>query len=156
MIRAFHGIHTASGQSAMTALFPYLGEPVAWHDYGWIAALESRRINPVVAGSVRPCISPDDVLIGHSNGCAIIYELIQGGSWPRGVVFINGALRPDFILPKSVKWAHVYWNAGDDYVLLATVGAAEGLVDPSWGDLGHTGYTGADPRVTNYNCGPQV
>jgi hypothetical protein len=152
---AFHGIHTASGDAVVPRLFPFLApQPVIYPDYGWIAAVESRRINPVIAGAVRPFIDKDDILVGHSNGCSVIDELLQAGVDCQGVIYINGALTTTFLLPKSVKFAHVYWNPGDDYTILAMIGAAEGLVALDWGELGHSGYKGSDPRVTlNVNCG---
>ncbi len=153
MIHALHGIHTASGSTVMPALFAYLPQKVQYPDYGFILAIETRRINPAIAGALLPYIGPEDILIGHSNGCAVIYELLQSGLNPRGVVFINGALRTDFILPTKCQFAHVYFNAGDDITILAMAGAEEGLVDPCWGQLGHSGYSGSDHRVINVDCG---
>jgi hypothetical protein len=154
VIHVFHGIHTASGSAVVPGLFPYLEtiNDVVYPDYGFILAVESRRINPVVAGSVRPYIGDGDILLGHSNGCAIIYELVLSGLLPRGMVLINAALRRDFQVPTGMEFVHVYFNAGDELTILAQAGAADGLVDPEWGDCGHAGYSGHDPRVRNFDC----
>jgi hypothetical protein len=67
-------------------------------------------------------------------------------------VFINAALRRDITLPAGV-WADVYYNGGDDATVAAVAAAHMGLSDPVWGDMGHSGYDGLSPQVTNIDCG---
>lgn len=152
-IHLVHGIHTSGSDQAPEALIPYLPPPVCYPDYGYELALATRILNPMIEGTVTPYIDPGDVMIGHSNGCAIIYDLLQRGAKPSGVVFINGALDQLFALPACVEWCDVYWNDGDTITEAAKVAAALGLVDLCWGELGHAGYAGSDPRVTNINAG---
>ena len=157
MIHLIHGIRTPDGDKVVPSLIPYLQEigAVSYPDYGFELAVETRRINPVIIGCMLPYIAVGDVLIGHSNGCAVIYHLLQAGVLPSGVVFINGALINNFVLPPMIPFAHVYFNAGDDITEVAEM--AEVLagtpVDTAWGDLGHAGYSGPDTRVTNFDCG---
>lgn len=155
MIHVLHGIHTGFGSPVVPGLLPYLTGTVAYPDYGWISALDTGRWNSAFAGMLKPYVKPSDVLIGHSNGCAVIYNLLEQGVAVAGVVFINGALKRNFVLPATTRFAHVYFNAGDDATLIAQglADAPDPLIDPNWGDLGHVGYGGTDPRVTNFDCG---
>lgn len=139
---------------AVLGLLPYLEtiDRVAYVEYGWIAALETRRINPVVVGSIRPYINDGDILVAHSNGCAIAYELVLSGLTPKGLVLINGALIRDIQIPTGIEFVHCYWNPGDIVTIDAMVGADLHFVDPNWGDMGHAGYLGNDPRVFNPDC----
>lgn len=154
-IHVLHGIHTAFNDPVVEELLPFLEGDVRYPDYGYILAVETKRINPAIVGSVTPYIGADDVMIGHSNGCAIIYDLLRQGVKMAGLVLINGALRQDIVLPDCVKFCHVYFNAGDNITEVAR--AAEMLaispVDPVWGQMGHAGYIGTDTRVTNFDCG---
>lgn len=156
-----HGIHTCGSDQPPQSLIPYLSPPVLYPDYGFELALATRILNPMIEGAVSPFIQPDDVLIGHSNGCAIIYDMLKSGVKASGVVFINGALEQLFALPDCVKWCDVYYNSGDTITEAAKVAADLGLVDLCWGELGHAGYAGSDHRVQNINTGatagfPQV
>lgn len=154
MIHLIHGIHT-QGVSPVQGLIPYLnvaGFEVRYPDYGWIAGLETRLANPIICGTLRPYIAPSDILIGHSNGCAIAYDLLSKyGVHCAGAVFINGALDQSFA--RFTPWVDVYFNAGDDITEFAKIGAEIGITDRSWGELGHAGYKGGDPLITNIDCG---
>lgn len=151
-VHLVHGIHTAGSDQPPEALIPYLPVPVAYPDYGYELALATRVLNPMLEGCIAPYIEASDVLIGHSNGCAIIYDLLLKGVKANGVVFINGALEQIFALPACVQWCDVYYNAGDTITEAARIAAALGLVDLCWGELGHAGYVGTDKRVTNINA----
>jgi hypothetical protein len=151
-----HGIHT-SGPAPIEGLIPYITRyPVKYPDYGWIAGLETRIANPIIVGSLLPFIEPDDYLVGHSNGCAIIYDLMNAGARMKGAVFINAALEQNITRPAGVPWIHVIYNPGDEITEAAKLGAELGLTDPVWGEMGHAGYNGTDPMIPNTNAGPQV
>lgn len=126
-------------------------------DYGYVLAAETRRINPMVVGLLKPYVDTGDVLIGHSNGCAVIYELLQElvktSVKVRGVVFINAALSERIELPAAVDWCDVYYNNGDSITEVAKIAAWIGSAPRCWGEMGHAGYVGGDPRVTNIDCG---
>jgi len=115
--------------------------------------VETKVVNPIVVGSLKPYIGPNDVLVCHSNGCAVAYDLMNAGVKMAGAVFINGALKQNIIRPAGVGWIDVYWNEGDDITEAAKIGAALGIDDPVWGEMGHAGYLGDDPRISNINCG---
>lgn len=156
MIHLLHGIHTA-GPSPIEGLIPYLAPySIKYPDYGYILGVETCQINPAVVGTLKPYVNPQDIFICHSNGCAIAYDLMSQGVKVAGAIFINGALNSHFGRPSGCGWIDVYWNAGDTITEAAKIGAQLGIDDPSWGELGHSGYLGTDPLVTNYNCGVKV
>jgi len=132
-------------------LIPFLAEfDVRYPDYGYILGLETKIVNPVIVGSLQPYIEDGDILIGHSNGCAIAYELAHS-SKPAGLIFINAAL--DQAISRPAPWIDVYFNAGDQVTEAAKIGAALGIDDPVWGEMGHAGYSGDDPMIANIDCG---
>lgn len=152
MIHLLHGIHT-QGPSPVEGLIPYLPAPVAYPDYGWEAGIETRIVNPFIVGTLVPYIARSDILIGHSNGCAIIYDLLNRGVECAGAIFINAALTRNIVRPPKCPWVDVYFNAGDEITEAARVGACLGLTDLVWGECGHAGYGGSDPTIKNLNCG---
>lgn len=150
-----HGIRTEP-TSPVKGLVSYLeaaGFDVRYPDYGYEMELETRLINPMIVGAILPYIGAGDLLVGHSNGCALCYDLLNAGAPAVGAVFINGALETNFVVPPQLKWCDVYWNSGDEVTELAKAGAEIGIVASDWGELGHAGYSGTDLRVTNIDCG---
>jgi pimeloyl-ACP methyl ester carboxylesterase len=155
-IHLIHGIHTAPSNPTVPGLVPYLqkaGFPVAAPNYGYILGIEALRMNPVIEGVLEPYIWPSDIAIGHSNGCAIIYELLKRRPL-KGVVLIDPALESAIALSGYLfKWADVYFNAGDTLTEVAEVAEKMGIAPRCWGEMGHDGYLGSDPRVHNIDCG---
>lgn len=153
MIHLIHGIHT-QGPSLVERLAPFFAPmEVKYPDYGWILGLQTKMINPVVVGTLLPYIGPEDVIVAHSNGCAIAYDLMLMGIKLKGAVFINAALEQDIKRQSGVGWIDVYFNAGDDITEAARVAQRFGLVDKVWGEMGHAGYKGTDPLIKNIDCG---
>ena len=153
-VHLIHGIYTEP-TSPVRGLIPFLedaGFTVCYPDYGFETALETRIVNPMIVGALLPYIAPDDILICHSNGCAISYELMKQKPI-QGAVFINGALETTLVRPATCGWIDVYFNAGDDVTIAARIGADLGLSDLQWGELGHSGYSGNDPLVCDIDCG---
>ena len=100
-IHLIHGIHTKNEDPVVKQLIPYLetiGLKVNYPDYGFILGLETKRMNPLIVGTILPYINQNDIIIGHSNGCAIAYGLMNQGANPVGLVFINGALTQQLVL----------------------------------------------------------
>lgn len=154
-VHLVHGIHYEPS-SPVKGLIPYLtdaGFEVRFPDYGFEWALETRFLNPMLEGALLDYIEPGDVLIGHSNGCAIAYHLMQLGAPVKGAIFINGALKQAIERPGTCQFLDVYYNPGDDITEAAKIAQEIGLVDPVWGELGHGGYVGTDGLIENINCG---
>jgi hypothetical protein len=153
MIHLIHGIHT-EGVSLVEGLIPFLVPyQVKYPDYGYILGIETRILNPVIVGTLQPYVDDGDVLIGHSNGCAIAYDLMRRGVKVAGAIFINAALQSNIARPAGCPWIRVYYNPGDTITEAAQLGARLGIDDSVWGEMGHSGYTGNDPMITNTNCG---
>jgi hypothetical protein len=153
VIHLIHGVHNSGTACPIEGLVPYLtGYDVKYPDYGWIAGVETRLVNPIIVGSLKPYINDGDILIGHSNGCAIAYELMRMGA-NVSAVFINAALEQDIVRFKWVPWIDVYFNSGDEATELAKIAEEIGIVDLHWGEMGHSGYAGTDPKITNIDCG---
>jgi hypothetical protein len=151
LIHLIHGIHT-SGPSTLSGFIPLLKES-RYPDYGYIYGVETRTINPVIVGTLSPYINPDDVLICHSNGCAIAYDMMLRGVEVKGAIFINAALEQNIVRPAKCPWIDVYFNAGDRITEAAEIAAKLGLSDAVWGMMGHAGYNGMDKAITNIDCG---
>ena len=152
MIHLIHGIHTdgPSWIEGFISLFAPI--PAVYPDYGWIAGLETKVANPIIVGTLKPYVGPHDVLVCHSNGCAIAYDLMNQGVKMAGAVFINAALERDIKRPEGVGWIDVYFNPGDEITEAAQLAERLGLVDKVWGEMGHAGYEGGDPLITNTDC----
>lgn len=154
-VHLIHGILSLP-TTPVHGLIPYLkavNAHVFYPDYGYELVLDVHHVNPMIVGALLPYIGEGDAIVGHSNGCAIACDLVQRGAPASHLVFINAAVNNDIGFPASVKSVDVFWNAGDTITEAARIGAVFGLVDPSWGEMGHTGYRGNDPRVTNIDCG---
>lgn len=154
MIHLIHGIHT-EGVSLVEGLIPYLnkeGFEVSYPDYGYVYGLETRIVNPIIVGTLQPYVGPHDILIGHSNGCAIAYDLMRRGSAVAGAIFINAALEQNIVRPPGCPWIHIYYNPGDEITEAAQVAQRLGIVDPAWGEMGHAGYSGTDTEITEDDC----
>ena len=150
-VHLIHGIHS-QGPSTLTGFAPLLLDYV-YPDYGYIYGAETRFVNPALVGAIGAYIKPDDILICHSNGCAIAYGILLRGVRVAGAVFINAALEQNIVRPPTCPWIDVYFNEGDQITEAAAIAAKIGLSDPVWGMMGHAGYNGADPNICNIDCG---
>lgn len=154
-VHLVHGIHTEP-DSRVKGLIPYLkaaGFDVKYPEYGYELAVETRYLNPIIEGVMQPYVESGDIFVGHSNGCAITYHLMQMGAPVIGAVFINGALERTLRRPGNCSFIDVYYNPGDEITEVAKIGAEFGIFDEDWGELGHSGYDGTDGLIENFNCG---
>jgi hypothetical protein len=151
VIHLIHGIHTG-GPSPIEGLIPLLAPlAIAYPDYGYILGAETRVINPAVVGTLKPYVGEKDILICHSNGAAIAYDLMMKGTKVGGAIFINAALDTNIVLPPGCPWIDVYYNEGDTITEAAELGKLLGIDDPVWGEMGHAGYKGNNPNISSFN-----
>jgi pimeloyl-ACP methyl ester carboxylesterase len=154
LIHLIHGIRT-DPVSVVEGLIPYLKTvgDVCYPDYGYLLELETSIVNPMIVGALQPYILEGDIIVGHSNGAAIAYELMNRGARVSGLVFINAALQPKLTRSVGTKWIDVYFNEGDEITVAAQIAEQLHIVDPNWGECGHSGYQGTDPAIVNIDCG---
>lgn len=98
-----------------------------------------------LADSMTAFIEDDDILLGHSNGGALVYMITQTRKI-KGAILINAALE-SHIVPNA-EFVHVYFNSGDIVTKLSAW-----LPCHVWGAMGSIGYAGNDPRVVSIDQG---
>lgn len=120
--------------------------------YGYtLTPASTRHHTRKAAKNWAPRTTPGDVVIGHSNGCNLAWELSHDAdNRADAMVWINPALDPDCIPGRSVSRLLVLYNQAD-----WAVGLASFLPFSIWGEMGRRGYCapshdpfGADPRIT--------
>lgn len=146
-----HGFNVRDGGRKTTGtLRPYLkaaGYDVREFRYGWLGLLSVRLFNQRFAELLADMVNPDDVLIGHSNGCCLLHLAAQKRARFAKAVYINPALDRGMPLAPQVRVLHVWHSPSDRPVAWARI-----LPDHPWGDMGAVGYQGRhDPRITNFN-----
>ena len=132
-------------------------------NYGHVGLLlrETKRKNPKVAKQVAATVnnsklldaSREVIVVGHSNGCAIINMACRDfGAKIDKVVYVNPALKTD--LSPGCE-CHVWHSPSDSPVKWARrmhkIPFIRQLTPTRWGRMGSTGYRGSDVLVTNYN-----
>lgn len=79
---------------------------------------------------------PSDIVIGHSNGARIAWEMSHSGQClATTMVWINPALDADCTPGRSVHNLMVVYNRGD-----LAVRAGSLIPNSIWGDMGYLGY----------------
>ena len=135
-----HGFNVHDqGNASVDTLIPSLeamsGYKVIDLDYGFFFRLRVRLCNRSVAKILASIVEPDDVVIGHSNGCAIIYEAVTYGAKFAKAVLITPALDSDIAI--SVDQVKVFYSPTDKATWLAKY-----IPLSIWGNQGRKGYTG--------------
>lgn len=146
-----HGFNVRDeGERTVGRLAPYFersGFAVKRPRYGWRGLLGVRLLNETFATIIADMAEPGDIVVGHSNGCAIAAQAADIGAPFGQMVLINPALDSDRRFPRHVGRIHVWHSPSDSPVSLAKL-----LPWHAWGDMGAVGYRGPyDPRVTSYN-----
>jgi hypothetical protein len=158
LIHGFNEEHAVQRPN-ITVLKPLLrsrGYRVRVHDYGEWDLLATRN-NKNLARLIFPHVADGDTLIGFSNGAALVAHLQEMGVCTPNIVLIQPALANTWRPNTMTKKVTVFWNPGD----IATVAGkwwrrVTGILPwrwqekHKWGEMGHTGYVGNDPRYTQY------
>lgn len=155
-----HGFNVHDGgRGSVGKLRPFfanIGIPYLLVDYGFFDLIKTYTSNKKVAKRLADSIrtakisNPDNkiVVVGHSNGCAIIYLACKHYDAPIDkAVFINPALDSDIIRPTTLKSLDVWYSPSDKPVKWARL-----LPWHIWGDMGRVGYTGVkDSMIRCFN-----
>lgn len=156
-----HGFNVWDGGSAsVDKLIPYFqtqGYEIGDHDYGWVGPLLLRSRNDAVVKEIRGRVQDGDILIGHSNGCLICWQLVtQYGIKASSVICIQPALRRDTTWPEGMPVLCLF-NKKDRAVSIGRWWARFwSVANPfrdrhGWGAAGRHGFTKAQPKVVNWN-----
>lgn len=146
-----HGFNVADGGASTTGLLRAgledLGLEVVEFETHWRPGLlrdllSVRFGNAKRARRLAAIIRPGDLLIGHSNGCALIDQatwlLASSRGWAApdvAAMYLNPALDVDAPLAPQVKGAWIFHTASDKIV-----GLASRLWKSRWGSMGRDGY----------------
>lgn len=162
-IHLIHGFNVWDGGVATVGrLAPYLelgGNRILHHDYGWVGLLRLRWRNEQATRRIRPFVRDGDVLIGHSNGCLVAWELIEAGVRPGAVICIQPALRRDTPWPPGLPVLCLY-NDRDWAVILGRAwGRFISVANPfrerhGWGAAGRYGFDQAGITNRDTRRGP--
>lgn len=141
-----HGFNVGDGgKNTIARLEPYLPGTEVLHAYGWVGLIRLRCVNARTVQELEREVQPGDVVVGHSNGCLIAWELsrrVHLGA----VVCINPALRRDTLwssdtpvlcLHNSTDWVV---QLGRWWGRLTSLG---GIRPHGWGAAGRYGF---DPQ----------
>jgi len=149
VIHLLHGFRVSdAGEKTVARLTPNFessGHSARIFSYGWIGLMGAWFLNPRIVKQLLARVGPNDVGIGHSNGCVLLHRAAHLGAPFNGLVYINPALRADAERAPQVNWIDVYFNDGDHVVkvaaLLRLLAPWAPLGDPLWGDMGARGST---------------
>lgn len=138
------GIHTkdnAAWMDHMLGAFRARGWQARKWTYGYAWAILTRWQNPDRAKTLASLVEPGDVLLGHSNGCCLIWLAAQLGAKIGGAILLNPALDTNKVMPPQVKWVNLYTNRYDEAVKIARFFPAH-----PWGPQGRDGISVVDLR----------
>lgn len=155
-----HGFNVRDGgDGSIDKLAPWFslrGFKVVEHEYGWVGPLRLRRRNSKAIREALPSILPGDVLIAHSNGSLICWELVEAGAPVSAVICIQPALRRDTIWRSDVEVLCLH-NDKDWIVSMGRMwGRFASVANPfrnrhGWGAAGRHGFTTPQPNVENWD-----
>lgn len=162
-VHLIHGFNVSDGgEKSILRLAPHLerlGLPYIAHNYGWVGPLLLRWHNAQTIREIKDSIEPGDVLIGHSNGALICWELVQAGAPVSAVVCIQPAMRRDTLWPEDIDVLCLY-NKRDWAVTFGRIwGRFASVARPwkgrhGWGAAGRHGFTAGQKRITNIDTCP--
>lgn len=170
-----HGFNVINPQRTVGKLRPYFevqNYTVESLNYGFIPFVwQLEKKNPKVAIQLKKRIQywqdkgvSELVIVGHSNGCAIM-NLASGYN----LTYDSGVTKTVAINPALVKDKNPFPNCFNNFVLynsedkaviagkwllkFAKLLKTDWLKPIPWGEMGRTGYKGKHTTVTNINTG---
>ena len=122
-------------------------------NYGWTGLIGTYKHNSSIAARIGKAAHAARlagytvIAFGHSNGCAILHmATTRFSAYIPFMTYVNPALGKTMHPGRNVESLHV-WHSPSD----APVRWAKYLPFHPWGEMGATGYTGDDKRVTNFD-----
>ena len=164
LIHGFNVFNPEKSVGKLRTFFEVRGCPTVMINYGHTGLIETRFKNPKIAkkiATITAAIKKADpfrpiILVGHSNGCAIIHIATNDfRAIADNVVYINPALEKHLSPGKYVKKCHVWHSPSDKPVKwarrLSKIIPKRWFNARPWGEMGAVGYVGQDERMLNYN-----
>ena len=161
LVHGFNVFNPEESVGRLRTFFEAEGCRVIMVDYGHTGIIETRLKNPKIAKRIVDITSniPADtpvIVVGHSNGCAIIHMASQFPSARIDlIVYINPALASELSPGIRTGACHVWHSPSDKPVKwakrLSRLIPTRWFNARPWGEMGATGYTGYDKSVTNFN-----
>lgn len=147
-----HGIKTGNPQRSTISFLKYIlpNFYVKILEYGYLPAIAAPIIsilNYFIVKELADKIWPNQIIIGHSNGCTIAHG-ISKSLRVFGLVLINPALDSDVKFDDDLKFIHIYYSKKDRVTWLSKF-----VPFSKWGAMGTVGYQGEDPRVKQWETG---
>jgi pimeloyl-ACP methyl ester carboxylesterase len=136
--------------------FEDLGHEVMMPSYGYtftptVTRLRSRKAAKLLSVNLER----GDVVVGHSNGARVAWELSFYAPCVTTMVWINPALDVDVVPARTVRRCLVLHNPGDFVTRIARL-----IPGSIWGSMGRVGYRpasgspwGPDRRMHNRSMG---
>ena len=160
MITLVHGFNVKDPLGSVGRLQPYLTKSNIF-DYGWrfLSVLwHNKRDATKLKGDLGHNV--DNVLFGHSNGCAIAVEAARQGAHINTLICINPALKVDTKWPDSIDKIIVIHTRHDKATKAARffdkVPFIQIAIPNAWGAMGAKGYIGDDARVKNWDLSDRL
>lgn len=152
-----HGFNVwDGGRATVGKLRPFYaahGIPYIMVNYGHFGLGETYWKNKKIAKKIAEACTNAKlsgnkvILVGHSNGCAIIHQAAEKyGAEIHKAVYINPALDKDTEPAESMGALDVWHSPSDKPVKWSRK-----LPFHPWGEMGATGYIGNSPKVYNIN-----
>mgnify|MGYP000231563429 CR=1 FL=1 len=159
-----HGFNVSDPERTIGGMAPHLrdrGHDVHTFCYGHAGFIDVRFANEnlsyAIASQVRSikALKPEleVVLVGHSNGAALIHRAaeLQGTPLFTRCVYVSPALDNKAELPPLLTRCDVMHTQKDTAVSFGSL-----MLFHKWGNMGKVGYRGDDPRYHNIDCSKQV
>jgi pimeloyl-ACP methyl ester carboxylesterase len=113
-----------------------LEHEVILYSYGYVfTRRKTEMVSRKTAKLLSTKIEPGDVVIGHSNGARVAFELSFYAPLIRRMVWLNPALDPDVVPAKTVQKCLVVHSKRDRATRIA-----KWLPGSIWGAMGTVGY----------------
>lgn len=167
LILLVHGYNVFDPEETVGQLrtfFETQGCPTIIVDYGHTGLIETRRKNPKIAKRLAYLVEASKtaqpnrpvIVVGHSNGCAIIHLATTAHNAAIDtVVYINPALGKRLAPGPQVSRCQVWHSPSDKPVKwakrLSRIIPRRWFNARPWGEMGAVGYLGDDKRVQNFD-----
>jgi len=164
LIHGFNEKHSFEDGPSIKVMQEHLANGYKVHtwDYGHANLIDVRTNNDNYSRLIASTVEPGDILVGYSNGAAIIQTMLEQFDCPAQQIFLlHPAISKTWQAPEFVKKVFIFYNKFDKAVIAGKWWrrASRGLPwnwfsenRNHWGELGKTGYTGPfDRRVTQFD-----